>query len=130
MDEVLEFLKKCGTYYIASIDGDQARVRPFGTIHKFEDKLYFQTGAVKDCSKQFKANPKIEICAFLEGTWVRVAATAVLDERVEAAESMLDAYPELKAMYAAGDGNTEVFYLKDATATFASFTAEPHTVTF
>lgn len=130
MQEVCEFLKKCGTYYLATVDGDQPRVRPFGTIHFFEDKLYIQTGKSKDVSKQIQKNPKVEICGFAEGKWVRVAGELVRDDRIEAKESMLDAYPNLKAMYSAEDDNTEVLYFKNATATFSSFTDAPKTVTF
>ena len=130
MKRVEKFLKDAGTYYLATMDGDQPRVRPFGTIHIFEDKLYIQTGKVKDVSKQIHANPKVEICAFLNGEWIRVAGTLVEDDRAEARASMLDAYPDLKSMYAVDDGNTEVFYFKDATATFSSFTKEPETVKF
>ena len=130
MKRVEKFLKDAGTYYLATMDGDQPRVRPFGTIHIFEDKLYIQTGKVKDVSKQIHANPKVEICAFLNGEWVRVAGTLIEDDRAEARASMLDAYPDLKSMYAVDDGNTEVFYLKDATATFSSFTKEPEMVKF
>ena len=130
MQEVCEFLKKCGTYYLATVDGDQPRVRPFGTIHIFEDKLYIQTGKSKDVSKQIQKNPKVEICGFAEGNWVRVAGELVRDDRIEAKESMLDAYPNLKAMYSAEDDNTEVLYFKNATATFSSFTDAPKTVTF
>ena len=130
MKEVYEFLKKCGTYYLATVEGDQPRVRPFGTVDLFEDKLYIQTGKVKDVSKQMMANPKIEICAFDASTWIRIAATAVEDDRIAAQEHMLEGYPSLKANYQPGDGNTQVFYLKDATAVFSSFTAEPKTVKF
>lgn len=130
MQEVCEFLKKCGTYYLATVDGDQPRVRPFGTIHIFEDKLYIQTGKSKDVSKQIQKNPKVEICGFAEGKWVRVAGELVRDDRIEAKESMLEAYPNLKAMYSAEDDNTEVLYFKNATATFSSFTDAPKTVTF
>ena len=130
MQEVCEFLKKCGTYYLATVDGDQPRVRPFGTINIFEDKLYIQTGKSKDVSKQIQKNPKVEICGFAEGKWVRVAGELVRDDRIEAKESMLDAYPNLKAMYSAEDDNTEVLYFKNATATFSSFTDAPKTVTF
>ena len=130
MERVEQFLKKAGTYYLATMDGDQPRVRPFGTIHIFEDKLYIQTGKVKNVSRQIHANPKVEICAFCEGQWVRVEGTLVEDERIEAKQSMLDAYPSLQGMYKADDGNTEVFYFKDATATFSSFTAPPEVVKF
>lgn len=130
MQEVCEFLKKCGTYYLATVDGDQPRVRPFGTIHIFEDKLYIQTGKSKDVSKQIQKNPKVEICGFAEGKWVRLAGELVRDDRIEAKKSMLDAYPSLQNMYSAEDDNTEVLYFKDATAIFSSFTDAPRTVTF
>ena len=130
MNEVYEFLKAAKTYYLATVEGDQPRVRPFGTVDIFEDKLYIQTGKVKDVSKQIHANPKVEICAFKDGQWLRVAGTLVEDERLEAKQSMLDAYPMLQQMYKADDGNTEVFYFKDAVATFSSFTSAPETVEF
>ena len=130
MKEVYDFLKKCQTYYLATIDSDQPRVRPFGTIDLFEGKLYIQTGKVKNVSRQIQANPKIEICAWDGNEWLRVAATAVRDDRLEAKQHMLDAYPELQGMYRADDDNTEVLYLKDATATFYSFTAEPRVIRF
>ena len=130
MERVVQFLKKAGVYYLATVDGDQPRVRPFGTAHIFEGKLYIQTGKVKNVSKQIHANPKVEICAFCEGQWVRVEGTLVEDERMEAKQSMLDAYPELQGMYKADDGNTEVFYFKNATATFSSFTAAPEVIDF
>ena len=130
MQKVVDFLKEAGTYYLATIEGDQARVRPFGTANVFEDKLYIQTGKVKDVSKQIHANPKVEICAFKDGKWLRVAGTLVEDDRREARASMLDAYPNLRNMYSEDDGNTEVFYFKDAVATFSSFTAAPEVIKF
>lgn len=130
MQEVYEFLKSCGTYYLATVEGDQPRVRPFGTIDVFEGKLYIQTGKVKNVSKQIQANPKVEICAFGEGKWVRIAGKLVRDDRVEAKAHMLDAYPNLKAMYSAEDDNTEVLYFEDAEATFSSFSEAPKTVKF
>ncbi len=130
MDEVLKFLKDAQVYYLATVDGDQPRVRPFGTAHVFEGKLYIQTGKVKDVSKQLHANPKAEICAFKDGKWLRVCGKLVEDDRVEAKQSMLDAYPSLQQMYSADDGNTEVLYFEDATATFCSFGEEPRVVKF
>lgn len=130
MKRVEQFLKEADIYYLATVEGDQPRVRPFGTIHIFEDKLYIQTGKVKDVSKQVHANPKVELCAFHKGEWLRVAGELVEDDRVEARQSMLDAYPALQKMYAADDGNTEVFYFKNATATFSSFTHEPEVIQF
>ena len=122
MREVYDFLKAAGTYYLATIDGDQARVRPFGTVEIFEDKLYIQTGKAKAVADQMKANPKVEICAMYDNKWIRVAGEAVLDDNVAAQAHMLDAYPSLKGRYQPGDGNTEVYYLKNATATISSFT--------
>ncbi|HIY37657.1 MAG TPA: pyridoxamine 5'-phosphate oxidase family protein [Candidatus Agathobaculum merdigallinarum] len=130
MQEVYEFLKKCGTYYLATVDGDQARVRPFGTIDLFDGRLTIQTGKVKDVSKQMLQNPKVELCAFDGERWLRVAATAVEDGRIEAQEHMLAAYPSLQGMYKAGDGNTQIFALEQVTATFSSFTEALRTVTF
>lgn len=130
MEEVYKFLKECGTYYIATVEGDQPRVRPFGTVDLFEGKLYIQTGKVKNVSKQIAINPKIEICAFNGKQWIRVEATAVNDDRIEAKQHMLDAYPMLQAMYKADDGNTQVLYLKDATATISSFTEAPKVIKF
>ena len=130
MEKVLEFLKEAGAQCLATVDGDQPRGRPFGTINLFEGKLYIQTGKAKDVSKQIHANPKVEICAFKDGDWIRVAGELVEDDRMEARQSMLDAYPSLQSMYKADDGNTEVFYFKDATATFSSFTDEPEVIEF
>ena len=130
MEKVYEFLKAAGTYYLATVDGDQPRVRPFGSIHIFEGKLYIQTGRSKDVARQLAANPRAEICAFKDGTWLRVAGRLIEDDRVEARKSMLDAYPDLRGMYDENDGNTEVLYFKDATATFSSFTAPSETVRF
>lgn len=130
MERVCEFLKTAGVYYLATVEGDQPRVRPFGTAHIFEGKLYIQTGKVKPTSRQLLANPKAEICAFHNGVWVRIAGELVEDDRVEAKKSMLDAYPNLRGMYDENDGNTQVFYFRNATATFASFTSAPETVTF
>ena len=130
MKRVLEFLKKAEVYYLATVEGDRPRVRPFGTIHEFEGKLYIQTGKVKPTSRQLAENPKAELCACMGGSWLRVACELVEDDRVEARRSMLDAYPNLRGMYNENDGNTQVFYLKNAVATFSSFGKDPDTVTF
>ena len=130
MERVYNFLKEAGVYYLATVEGDQPRVRPFGTANVFEGKLYIQTGKVKPCSKQILENPKVEISAFHQGTWIRIAGELAEDERIEAKKSMLDAYPDLRAMYDEKDGNTQVFYFKNAVATFASFGGAPETVTF
>ena len=130
MQKVYEFLKSAGTYYLATVEGDQPRVRPFGTVHLFEGKLCIQTGKVKAVSKQLAENPKAEICAFKDGTTLRIACELCEDDRVEARKAMLDAYPDLRGMYDENDGNTQVLYMKTATAVFSSFTAAPEAVTF
>ena len=130
MNEIYEFLKAAGTYYLATLEGDQPRVRPFGTVELFEGKLYIQTGKVKPVSRQLHANPKAELCAFRDGKWLRVSGELIPDERVEAKKHMLDAYPSLRAMYDENDGNTEVLYFTHGTATFSSFTEAPRTIEF
>ena len=130
MKEVYEFLKECQIFYLATIDGDKPRVRPFGALNIFEDKLYLQTGRVKNVFKQIEKNQNIEICGFKDGKWIRVEAKAIEDDRKEAKVSMLDANPELKGMYSADDDNTVVLYLKDAKATISSFTEEAKIIEF
>lgn len=130
MEKVLEFLKAAGVYYLATVENDQPRVRPFGTAHIFDGKLYIQTGKSKPVSHQLAANPKAEICAFHNGTWLRVAGELIEDDRIEAKKSMLDAYPNLRSMYDENDANTQVLYFRNATATFSSFTAPAETVSF
>ncbi len=130
MKEVYDFLKKCGTFYIATIDGDKPRVRPFGVVNIFEGKLYIQSGKSKNVSKQIQINPNIEICAFLDGKWIRIEGKVVRDDRREAKVSMLDANPVLKSMYSADDDNTEVLYFENAKATFYSFTEAPKVIEF
>ena len=128
MEEVLNFLRDCGTYYLATVEWDQPRVRPFGTINVFEGKLYIQTGKSKKVSKQIQANPKVEISGALDWKWIRVSWELVRDERVEAKKSMLDRYPELRGMYDENDHNTEVLYFQNAIATIYSFTDEPREI--
>ncbi len=131
MEKVLEFLKQAGVYYIATVDGDQPHVRPFGTVNLFDGKLYIQTGKSKDVAKQIAANGKVEISAMVgQDAWIRLCGTLVEDDRREARVSMLEAYPSLKAMYDPDDGNTVVYYLTDATATFCSFTKPAETVSW
>lgn len=130
VQEIYEFLKKAGTYYLATCEDGQPRVRPFGTIHLYDGKLYIQTGKAKAVSHQLHRNPKLEICAMLDGQWLRLEASAVEDDRREARVSMLEAYPSLQAMYSPDDGNTEVWFLRNATATISSFTEPPRTVKF
>ncbi len=130
MKRVHDFLKKAGVYYLATVEDDQPRVRPFGTVNEFEGKLYIQTGKVKPTSHQLAVNPKAEICAFIDGAWIRVACELVDDDRFEAKKSMLDAYPNLRGMYDENDCNTQVFYMKNATVTFCAFGKEPEVVEF
>ena len=129
MKEVYEFLKDCGTYYLATIEDNKPRVRPFGTINLFEDKLYIQTGKSKKVYKQIEKNNNFEICAFKDGQWLRISGELVNDDRLEAKKDMLDHYPELRNMYDENDENTSVLYFKNAIATFYSFTTEPREIT-
>jgi uncharacterized pyridoxamine 5'-phosphate oxidase family protein len=130
MEEVYEFLKKCQVFFLATEEGDQPRVRPFGAVNIYNGKLYLLTGKAKRVSKQIAANPRVELCAYDGETWLRVSATLVEDNSIEAQESMLNAYPSLRQQYRAGDGNTQTLYLKDAVAVFYSMTGEPRTITF
>ena len=130
MERVCKFLKDAGVYYLATVEGDQPRVRPFGTANIFDGKLYIQTGKVKPCSKQILANPKVEISAFHQGTWIRIAGELAEDDRLEAKKAMLDAYPNLRGMYDENDGNTQVFYMQNAVATFSAFGKAPEVVEF
>ena len=130
MEQVEKFLKEADVYYLATMEGDQPRVRPFGTAHIFEGKLYIQTGKVKGVYKQLKENPKAEICACIKDQWLRVSGELIEDDRREARQSMLDDYPSLQSMYSADDGNTAVFYFQNATAVFSSFQAEPEVINF
>ena len=130
MKRVFDFLKKAEVYYLATVEGDQPRVRPFGTINEFEGKLYIQTGKVKPTSHQLAGNPKAEICAFADGVWIRVACELIEDDRFEAKKSMLDAYPSLRGMYDENDGNTQVFYMKNVVATISSFGGTPVVIEF
>ena len=130
MQRVRDFLHKAGVYFLATVDGDQPEVRPFGTAEIFEGKLYIQTGHVKPVARQIAANPKVAICAYDGHEWLRITATLVEDPRVEIKKAMLDAYPNLRSMYNENDGNTAVYYLKDAKATFSSFTSAPVEIHF
>lgn len=130
IERAAQFLKDAEVYYLATVEGDQPRVRPFGTANVFDGKLYIQTGKVKPTSKQLHANPKAEICAFKNGEWIRIAGELIEDDRREARASMLEAYPNLRGMYNEEDGNTEVFYFQNATATYSSFTKAPEVENF
>ena len=132
MNEVYDFIKACGTYYLATVEDGQPRNRPFGTVNIFDGKLYIQTGKSKEVSKQIQKNPKVELCCFdgSKGTWLRLAGELVRDDLREAKADMLEHYPELKGMYSADDDNTEVLYFKNAVATFSTFTAAPKVVKF
>ena len=130
MKEVYDFIKYCGVYYLATLDNDKPRVRPFGTLEIFEDKLYIQTGKKKDVYKQIINNSNVEICAFKDGRWLRIECMLIPDDRVEAKKDMLDKNPELRGMYNELDDNTIVLYLKDAKATFSSFTEASKTLYF
>ena len=130
MIEVQKFLKEAGVYYLATEDNGKPRVRPFGTIEIFEDKLYIQTGKKKDVYKQIEKNNKVEICAFKEGKWIRISGTLVADDRVEAKKDMLDKNPSLRGMYNENDDNTIVLYFDKAKAVISSFTEAPKVIEF
>lgn len=130
MQEVYEFLKECGVYYLATIDNGKPRVRPFGTVDIFDNKLYIQTSKEKNVSKQIALNPNVELCAFNNEKWIRVSGKLIRNENVLAKEHMLDNYPNLKNMYDAHDDKTEVLYLEDAQAVISSFTNEPKIIKF
>ena len=128
MEEVQAFLKECGVYYLATMDGDQPRVRPFGTAEIFEGKLYIQTGNCKDVYKRIMKNPHVEICAFKDGKWLRLSGILRRDDRFEARKDMLDKNPMLRGMYDENDGNTEVLYFESGEAVFSSFGATPRVI--
>ena len=130
MKEVQEFLKECGVYFLATTEGDQPRVRPFGTAEIFENHLYIQTGKKKEVYKQIEKNPKVEMCGFKEGKWIRVTGKLIPDDRIEAKKDMLDKNPDLRRMYDENDDNTIVLYFETGTATFSSFTEEPRVIEF
>ena len=130
MEEVRDFLKEAGVYFLATVDGGKPKVRPFGTAEIFENKLYIQTGKSKDVYKQIVANPNVEICAFKEDKWIRISGELVADDRIEAKKDMLDKNPSLRGMYSEIDDNTIVLYFKNATATIYSFTDAPKVIEF
>ena len=130
MEKICKFLKEAGVYYLATVEGDHPRVRPFGTALLYEGQLYIQTGKVKPVSKQLAANPKAEICAFKDGVWLRIAGELVNDDRVEVKKAMLDEYSNLRGMYDEHDDNTKVLYFKNGVATFSSFTAPAEVIEF
>lgn len=130
MNKVFEFLKTCGTFYLATVEGDQPRVRPFGALAEINGKIYTCTNNTKPIFKQIMANPKIELCGFTGGKWIRVSATAVIDPARESKEAMLEINPNLSRMYNADDGIFEVFYFADATATITAFGAESEVLKF
>ena len=130
MKEAYEFLKKCGVFYLATIDNDKPRVRPFGAINIYNDKLYFQTGNSKNVSKQIEFNPNVEVCGFFDGKWIRIEGKLLRDENRDAKKSMLDNNPELRSMYSEDDDNTEVLYFESAKAVISSFTEPPKTIEF
>ena len=131
MKEVYDFLKEAGVYYLATVEGSQPRVRPFGTVDIFEGKLYIQTGKAKTVAKQILANPKIEICAMdKQKRWIRLSGEAVEDNRVEVKKHMLDAYPQLRDRYNENDDNTLVLYFKNAVASIESFSGEKKVIKF
>ena len=130
IDKVCYFLDDVQTYYLGTLDGNKPKVRPFGTAMLFEGKLYIQTGTKKEVTRQIAANPFVEMCAYMNGMWLRVSAELVADDNKDAKVAMLEKMPTLKNMYSAEDDSMQMYYLKDATATFRSFTTEPEVIEF
>ena len=130
MKEVQEFLKNSKVYFLATIDNDKPKVRPFGTAEIFENHLYIQTGKKKDVFKQIEKNNNVEICAFNDGRWIRVSGKLIVDDRVEAKKDMLDKNPSLRGMYDENDDNTVVLYFESGHAVISSFTEEPIIIDF
>jgi len=130
MEEIREFLKRCGVYYLATIDNNMPRVRPFGTIEIYDNHLYIQTGKSKDVSKQININPNVELCGFIDGKWIRVSGKLIIDDRIEAKKYMLDNNPSLRSMYNEYDSNTEVLYFESGKAIIYSFSEEPKIINF
>lgn len=130
MEEIQEFLKECGVYYLATVEGDEPRVRPFGTAEIFDGHLYIETGKKKDVFKQIQKNSMVELCCFKDGKWIRVSGKLVLDDRVEAKKDMLDKNPELRGMYDEYDDNTAVLYFESGKAVISSFTEKDRIINF
>ena len=130
MEEVWKFIKECGVYFLGTMDGDQPRVRPFGTCEIFENHLYIQTGKIKKVSHQIEKNPKVELCCFKDGKWLRLSGKLKRDDRRAAKKDMLDKNPELKSMYSCDDDNTEVLYFEHGKAVFSSFVEEDRILEF
>ena len=130
MEEIAKFLKECGVYYLATVDGDKPKVRPFGTVDIFDNHLYIQTGKKKDVYKQIEKNNNVEICAFKDGKWIRIFGKLIPDERTEAKKHMLDNYPDLRGMYDENDDKTIVLYFENARAVISSFAGENRIIEF
>ena len=131
METIYHFLKDCQTFYLATADGDQPRVRPFGAVCIYNGKLYICANNQKLVSKQMKTNPKIEIStASADGRWLRLTAETVTHDDRGARQAMLDAYPNIQQMYKADDGFFEVYYLKNATGVICSFDGKNEMHTF
>lgn len=130
MKKVCEFLQKAKVFYVATVEEEQPRVRPFGIAHIIDGKLCVMTGKCKPVSKQIMKNPKVEVCACIGADWVRIAGKLIEDERMETRKAMLEAYPFMQKTYAADDGNMQVLYFEDAIATFDSFSGDHEVITF
>ena len=132
MEEVQAYLKECGSFFIATVDGDQPRVRAFGVSEIIDGRLYIMTGKVKDVYKQMAANGKFEICALKPSgsEWIRVSGTLVNDETLSVKEEFLNRNEGLKSMYKADDDNMAVLYITNGTARFCSFAGPERKVRF
>lgn len=132
MNEVQAYLKECGAFFIATNEGDQPRVRPFGVSEIINGRLYIMTGKVKDVFKQLDKNGKFEICAMKPSgaEWMRLEGTLVNDDTLAVKEEFLNRNESLKSMYKADDGNMAVLFVTNATASFFSFTEPVRKVCF
>lgn len=129
MNKATEYLKSCGTFYLATDEDGQPHVRPFGAVCEFEGKLYIVTNNQKKVYRQMKKNGKVEICGMHKGTWIRVEGEVKEDTRRTARVAMMDANTAaLSSMYTVDDNLMTVFYFEHGTATIYSFTAEPEVI--
>ena len=128
-ERIVRILKQAKTFFFATVDGDQPRVRPYNAVVEFDDKVYFYTNNHKSAFKQMMDSPKIELCALIsEDRWIRVSGKIVFDYRAEAKKAMLDANPELKKMYSENDKIFEVFYLSNMAAAIHSLHERPEVI--
>ncbi|QNU68595.1 pyridoxamine 5'-phosphate oxidase family protein [Ruminiclostridium herbifermentans] len=132
MDEVVKFLEENPVFYIATVDGDTPKVRPFGFFLKHQQKLYFGVGNQKETFKQLQKNPKFEISTTSkDNTWLRLSGNAVFETSEELLEKAFERNPNLKALYSKENGpRLELFYIENAKAEFLNFLGEHKVINF